>query len=216
MPLLEALHQEATRRSLWPPEGRSPDQPPGAAEVFALVRDMPYGRASSRDPRITIREWRGTCSGKHSLLRSLFAELGLRADLMACTTRITAENSPYLPPDLRRLLAAGPIIDIHNYLVLHTHRGPMRVDATWPLSMKALGLPVNEQFVWGRDMALACDPILHQAVPGDGDPQVFKENLLRQSAGAHDLARREAFIAAAGGCLDARGSLPGGGDESLL
>lgn len=197
MPLLEVLHQEATRRSLWPPRGGSPDQPLGAPEVFRLVRDMPYGRASSREPLITIREWRGTCSGKHYLLRSLFAELGLRADLMACTTRITSENAPYLPPDLRGLLAAGPIIDIHNYLVLYTPRGPMRVDATWPLSMKILGLTVNEEFEWGRDMALACAPIVHQVVPDDGDPQACKENLLRTSADAPELARHEAFIAAA-------------------
>lgn len=197
MGLLEVLRQEAGRRSLWPPQGRSPDQPLGAAEVFALVRDMPYGRASARDPLTAIREWRGTCSGKHYLLRGLFAEIGLRADLMACTTRITAENAPYLSPELRRLLADGPIIDIHNYLVLHTRRGSMRVDATWPLPMRALGLPVNEQFVWGRDMALACDPIVHLAVPDDGDPQAFKERLLRQSAGADELARREAFITAA-------------------
>lgn len=196
MPLLEALHQEATRRSIWSPRGVSPGQPLGAAEVFYLVRDMPYGRASSRDPLTTILEWRGTCSGKHYLLRPLFAELGLRADLMACTTRITSENAPYLPRELRRLLAAGPIIDIHNYLVLYTRCGPMRVDATWPLSMKTLGLAVNEEFVWGRDMVLACDPIVHQVVPDDGDPQVLKERLLRQSTDAHELARREAFIAA--------------------
>ncbi|HET9001752.1 MAG TPA: hypothetical protein VFP86_19070 [bacterium] len=116
---------------------------------------------------------------------------------MACTTRITAENSPYLAPELRTLLAAGPIIDIHNYLVLHSLYGPMRVDATWPRSMKALGLTVNEKFVWGRDMALACHPIVHQPVPDDGDPQAFKESLLRQSADAQELARREAFIMAA-------------------
>lgn len=199
MPLLEALHQEAAKRSLWPPTGGSADQRAGAAGLFCLVRDMPYERASSRDPLVTIREWRGTCSGKHYLLRALFAEIGLRADLMACSTRITAENAPYLPPELRSLLAAGPIIDIHNYLVLYTGCGPMRVDATWPLSMKALGLPVNEAFVWGRDMVLACDPIVHQVVPDDGDPQEFKERLLRESIGAdaHELARREAFIAAA-------------------
>ncbi len=46
-------------------------------------------------------------------------------------------------------------------------------------------------------MALVCAPIVHQVVPDDGDPQVFKESLLMQSADAHELARREAFIAAA-------------------
>jgi hypothetical protein len=194
--LLEALRQEARRRFLWPPKGGGPDHSLGAAEVFHLVRDMAYGRASSREPLTTIREWRGTCSGKHYLLRVLFVELGLRADLMACTTRITAENSPFWPPELRSLLNDGPIVDIHNYLVLHTPRGPMVVDATWPLQMKTLGLAASEEFVWGQDMTLACEPLVHQMVPGDGDPQAFKESLLRQSADAHELARREAFFAA--------------------
>lgn len=111
---------------------------------------------------------------------------------MACTPRITAENSRYLEPELRTLLAAGPIIDIHNYLVLHSPYGPMRVDATWPRSMKALGLIVNEKFVWGRDMALACHPIVHQPFLDDGDPQAFKESLLRavgRRAGARPTRR---------------------------
>lgn len=60
---------------------------------------------------------------------------------MACTTRITGENAVYLPPALRELLKDGPIIDIHNYLILHTPHDPMVVDATWPLHMKALGAP---------------------------------------------------------------------------
>ena len=195
MALLEALHQEAGTRSIWPRSDQPLDRPPGVPDAFYLVRDMPYGRASSRDPLATIREWRGTCSGKHYLLRAVFAELGFHADLMACTTLITADSAPYLPIELRTLLAAGPIVDVHNYLVLHGPFGRMVVDATWPRSMKALGLPVNEEFVWGRDMTLACDPIVHQRVPDEGDPQAFKESLLRRSAAAPELARREAFIA---------------------
>ena len=200
MRLVPALREEATNRSLWPAPGGEADQPLGPPEAFSLVRDMPYGRASSREPLVTIREWRGTCSGKHYLLRALFAELGLRADLMACTTWITAAGAAHLPPDVRELLRDGPVIDIHNYLILHTSAGPMVVDATWPLGAKALGLPVNEDFVWGRDMVLACDPIIHRIVPDDGDPQAFKEALLKQSAAGDDLARRDAFIEAIGQC----------------
>lgn len=58
----------------------------------------------------------------------------------------------------------------------------MIVDATWPLEMKALGLPVNEEFVWGRNMALACEPIVHQAVPDGADPEAFKASLVRRSS----------------------------------
>jgi hypothetical protein len=113
---------------------------------------------------------------------------------MACTTWITAAGAAHLPPDVRELLRDGPVIDVHNYLILHTSTGPMVVDATWPLGAKALGLPVNEEFVWGRDMVLACEPIVHRIVPDDGDPQAFKEALLRQSAPGDDLARRDAVI----------------------
>ena len=41
------------------------------ATAFQLVRDMPYQRASDRQPATLIREWRGTCSGKHYLLKAL-------------------------------------------------------------------------------------------------------------------------------------------------
>jgi len=195
MGLVAMLEREATKRSLWPPRDAA-DRLLAPPDAFYLVRDMAYGRASSRDPFTTIREWRGTCSGKHYLLRVLFAELGLRADLMACTTRITGENAVYLPPALRELLNAGPIIDIHNYLILHPPHGAMVVDATWPLHMKALGVTVNEEFVWGRDMTIACEPLVTQVVLDHGDPQQFKEDLLRKSADARELARRDAFIAA--------------------
>jgi hypothetical protein len=194
--LVSALQDEATNRCLWPLPGRGAGHPLGAPEAFYLVRDMPYGRASSREPLITIREWRGTCSGKHYLLRALFAELGLRADLLACTTRITAADAANLPSNVKELLREGPVIDIHNYLILHTPTGPMIVDATWPLEAQSFGLPINEEFVWGRDMVLACDPIVHQIVPDDADPQAFKEALLRQSAHGDDLARRDAVIEA--------------------
>ena len=50
---------------------------------------MTYQRASDRQPETLIREWRGTCSGKHYLLQALFAELGIPARLIACTTNLT-------------------------------------------------------------------------------------------------------------------------------
>ncbi len=182
MQLISTFQKEAAQRSLWPLPGKDAAHPLGAPEAFSLVRDMPYGQASSCEPLTTIREWRGTCSGKHYLLRTLFSELGLRADLMACTTRITAANAVYLPAAERELLRDSSVIAIHNYLILHAPNGPMIVDATWPLEMKPLGLPVNEEFVWGRDMALACEPIVHQAIPDGADPEAFKASLVRRSS----------------------------------
>lgn len=147
MNLIDLLAAEAARRELLA-EGSSLD----AATAFQLVRDMPYIRASSREPETIIREWRGTCSGKHYLLQALFAELGLTARLIACTS--ARQFSPEsLDPALYALLAPanGRFVDVHNYLILELpDGGEMIVDATWPLAVKGSGLVVNEHFSWAR------------------------------------------------------------------
>jgi len=56
--LLDSLKAKAVEKSLLKPE-----QEIDAEKAFLLVRDMPYTRASSRDPETIIGEWRGTCSG---------------------------------------------------------------------------------------------------------------------------------------------------------
>lgn len=62
-PLTSMLQAEAVRKGLLMPRTEI-----DAATAFALVRDMTYQRASDRQPETLIREWRGTCSGKHYLL----------------------------------------------------------------------------------------------------------------------------------------------------
>jgi hypothetical protein len=195
MSLSELLQSEAERRSLWPKENPA-DARLDIPSAFYLVRDMPYGRASSREPRATIREWRGTCSGKHYLLQAVFAEMGIDSRLIACTHRLTRVDASRLPAALRPLLEQGPFVDVHNYLVAETPQGRMVIDATWPLPARKLGVPVNEQFVWGVDMQIACVPIDSYEIPDDRDPQAFKEELLRQHFSAAELKQRELFIEA--------------------
>ena len=76
--------------------------------AFLLVRDMPYTRASSRDPETIIREWRGTCSGKHYLLKQLFAELGYSSRLIACTT--VAQIDPLEVRGKLRAYSSNPMV----------------------------------------------------------------------------------------------------------
>src|SRR5574339_1208367 len=112
--LLELLKSKAIEKGLLKP-GDEID----AEKAFLLVRDMPYVRASSRDPETIIREWRGTCSGKHYLLKALFAELGYTSRLIACTT-VTYIDPKTVQGKLRKLLeqSQGRFVDVHNYLVL--------------------------------------------------------------------------------------------------
>src|SRR4051794_28854522 len=122
MRLTTALLLEAERRGLWPrgAEGTASLAP---ADAFRLVRDMPYARPADARPETVIRTWRGTCSGKHSLLRAVFAELGIASKLKACTYRLSHEDSERVPAVLRPLLHDGDFVDVHNYLVVQSPHG---------------------------------------------------------------------------------------------
>ena len=160
---------------------------------FSLVRDMPYRRASSRRPEAIIKEWRGTCSGKHYLLDDIFRECGLESQVVMCTHRFTPDNTRHFPSELQELVAMGPIPDVHTYLQVNTDQGWTVVDATWPSSAGPLGMIVNQSFSPGRDMILACDPIEILPVPEGLDPQEFKEQLIDRFCGTRS-GLRDHFI----------------------
>ena len=188
--LLEALKSKALDKGLINPEDEI-----DAGKAFLLVRDMPYARASSRQPETIIGEWRGTCSGKHYLLKSLFAELGYSSRLIACTT-VNHLDPKRFWGKLRRLLeqSGGRVVDVHNYLVLELPGGDMIVDATWPLSTRGMGTVVNQHFVLGEDQKIADEPLESWVVPEGRDAQEFKREILRESFSPEELEHREEFI----------------------
>ena len=150
--LLSLLEQESRRRNLI-----ADDERLTAAAAFALVRDMPYQRASTREPEAIVREWRGTCSGKHYLLDAIFRDFGMDSRVIMCTHRFTRENTGHFPEDLKSLVSREPVPDVHTYIRLKTEMGWMNVDATWPSSAGPLGMPVNRTFTEGKDMGIISD-----------------------------------------------------------
>jgi len=182
--LLDVLKSKAIKKGLLKPQEEI-----DAEKAFILVRDMPYTRASSRDPETIIGEWRGTCSGKHYLLKGLFAELGYTSRLIACTT--VAQSG-------------GRFVDVHNYLILELPEGEMIVDATWPIATKGMGTVVNEHFVLGENHQIACKPLKTWDVPEDRDSQEFKNEILQDSFTPEELAHREEFIKTLGEMTNSR------------
>ena len=102
MSLIKKLAAEAVRRGLLEP-GIEID----VENTYSLVRDMPYRRASDRQPETLIREWQGTCSGKHYLLKDLFEELGYNSQVIACTSVDSIEEDK-IPEEIHDLwISAG-------------------------------------------------------------------------------------------------------------
>lgn len=198
--LLDILKSKAVEKGLL-----KPDEEINAEKAFLLVRDMPYTRASSRDSETIIEEWRGTCSGKHYLLKKLFAELGYSSKLIACTT-VAHIDPKDVRGKLRTLLeqSNGRFVDVHNYLLMELPDGEMIVDATWPLATKGMGTVVNERFVLGEDQQIACNPIKTWVVPEEGGSQEFKNKILKETFTPEELAHREEFIQTLGKMTNSR------------
>lgn len=194
-PLVELFAEEARRRGLLDDTQSRID----AATAFALVREMPYLRATDREPATTIREWRGTCSGKHYLLRALLDELGYETTLVACTAWVPREMAALLPETERAIMDEGPVPDVHNYLRLHSEAGTQLIDATAPLEWGRYGIPVNPEFVWGQDMRPLFEPIDEYEVPDTEDPQAYKARLLARHFSAVEVERRSRFFTAVAG-----------------
>jgi hypothetical protein len=195
MRLLDFLKIEVIQRSLV-----SPDAKIDAAIAFTLVRDMPYRRASDRSPETVIREWQGTCSGKHYLLQRLFAELDSPSQIMACTTVVPIDRGEVPEHMLPRYEAANSrFVDVHNYLLVSVPGGgQMVVDATWPITAADAGLTTNPAFILGQDQQIAAVPIESWPIPLDRDPQDFKDELLRTHFTPAELLFREEVIQALG------------------
>jgi hypothetical protein len=70
----------------------------------------------------------------------------------------------------------------------------MIIDATWSLKLKRYGFPANEMFELGKSQDIAYPIMQTYIVPDGQDPQIFKEQLLREYFNDEELLAREAFI----------------------
>ena len=201
MPLLPAFRSAAIARGLLERNTRI-----DAALAWALVRDMPYDRASDTRVETLVDEWRGTCSGKHLLLARLLGELGHNSMFMTALHEFTPANSPWLPPELLAEVERSPVRDVHNFLMVESESGWFAVDVTWPVAARSLGLPANQAWTPGRNMIVAADIDEIYDVPDDADAMEFKAGVLEDHVGAHGTPgreRRERFIEALSAWLKA-------------
>ncbi len=145
--------------------------------VFERVRDIPYGTIGSRDPVKVYRMNRGTCSGKHFLLKELYLALGVEVKDMICFHRYAElpRNIDY-PPELENLLDGhSGIPDYHNFIKVYVNNRWVTLDATFDKPLENYFV-VNE---WDgeSDTELSVRPIRIWEVE---DPLEFKVKKIKQ------------------------------------
>ncbi len=143
--------------------------------LFEKVRDIPYGDIGSRDPIEVYKQSKGTCSGKHELLKWLYKELGLQVKDYIIMHRF--KQLPVKFPDkIQNMLDCADIVDPHNYFKVKIGSNWVTVDVTWDKPLQKLGFPVNENWDGKSDMEIAV--ALGGKTYESDDPITFKKELI--------------------------------------
>jgi hypothetical protein len=158
---------------------------PALTDVVEAIRAMPYRRPTDRTPAGVVREWAGTCSTKHALLRQLVAERFSHSTcrLVHRVYRVTPELArARFGPAAATAVPPEGLLDVHTYATIERDGHSAVVDVTF----------AGEPRWDGRsDMPLAC---------GAGTDHDAGEDAMATKAALVDRycdpAVREPFIAA--------------------
>jgi hypothetical protein len=95
---------------------------------FVLVRDMAYGDIGSRDPYDVLEKKKGTCSGKHALLKLLLEALGYEVKSFFARHNFGSFPLKEWPQELEKF-QDKQIIDYHDFLKVKIQDHWITIDA---------------------------------------------------------------------------------------
>ncbi len=131
-------------------------------KIFEKVRDIRFGSINSRNPIDVYKANKGTCSGKHFLIKELYKGIGLKTKDMICIQRW--KDLMWFPTgnyeivnfseELIDMLKEYEIIDFHNYLKIFIDGKWIQLDVTIDKPLKKLGFFTTEKWDGKSDMPL--------------------------------------------------------------
>lgn len=152
-------------------------------QAYGYAWPAPFDAASTRATR------RGSCAGKHAVLREDLQDAGFTANVLF----VVGPLVPPLWPDL--VSKAGGLLEVHECLTVETvSTGPLIVDVTWPPAAITAGLPGTLGWDGVSDMTLAVSPIATYAMSGV-DLRHQKEALRRRLYSDADRKLRDETLA---------------------
>jgi len=145
--------------------------------IFERVRDIPYGVINSRNPEDVYRKNKGTCSGKHLLLKELYLALGMQVKDVICfhLYEELPRNIDY-PLELRKILEENEgVPDFHNFIQIYINNNWITLDATFDKSLE--GYFVVNEWDGKSDTKLSVNPLRFWELE---KPLEFKVRMLNQ------------------------------------
>lgn len=169
----------------------------GRIAAFQFVRDIAYGDIGSRDPYDVLNKKKGTCSGKHALLK-LFLE-GLGYEVQTYFAKHDFGKFPIRPwPEELADFKEKILTDYHDFLKVKIGENRVTVDAIFDADTEKFGFPVAD---WDGESDMSLPVQADEIFPAEGDPEEHKKRLI--AALSERIQKdRKAFLSALTVMLD--------------
>lgn len=173
--------------------------PPAQKHIAAYeyARDIAYGDIGSRNPFDVLKAHKGTCSGKHALLKKLLEEMGYEVQSWFATHNFGKFPIAQWPSALQEFKDAD-VPDYHDFLKVKVGGEWLTIDAVFDAPLEELGFPKLE---WDGVTSMQLPVESSDLFPAEGDMEEHKKRLI---GALPDEAqkRRKAFLSAMTKWLD--------------
>ncbi len=165
-------------------------QPEDRVKAYDYVRDIQYGDIGSRNPIDVLIKNRGTCSGKHSLLKALLESLGYEVN--SYFSKHDFKNFPIKDwPDELIHFRSKTLTDFHDFLKVKVGDKWIILDAMFDQDLAPLGFLVQ---TWDGFSDLEILVSSEDIFPAETDMEAHKIRLISELPKQVQLDRRDFLV----------------------
>ncbi len=158
-------------------------------KLCEFVREIPYKRIGSLNPKDMIIAGMGSCTPKHVFLASYFKKLEIPFKFLIIPFYYKKLLLKY-PKDKIDLVRNMPI-SYHVALKAKIDSKWMVIDVTWNTRLKPLGFMVNTNWNADKDMELGVIP--EKIIEKQVDPREFEKNKAKRFTKDQLIARKRFY-----------------------
>lgn len=162
-------------------------EPERRIKAFKLVRDIPYGNIGSRSPYDVLEANKGTCSGKHALLKLILEALGYEVQSWFALHDFSKFPITPWPSELEEFHTMN-LPDYHDFLKVRVDGKWVVVDAIFDKPLKNLGFPVQD---WDGISDMKLPVQVSEVFKAEGQMEEDKKRLIAALPQELQVARKK-------------------------
>ncbi len=167
--------------------------------AYEFVRDIAYGNIGSRRAFDVLEAKKGTCSGKHALLKLLLQELGEEVQSWFATHSFGKFPIQSWPSELAEFQGKD-IPDYHDFLKVKAGKEWVTLDAVFDKPLSSFGFPALE---WDGETSMNLPVDASEVFSAEGEMEDHKKKLIGALSEDSQRLRKE-FLTAMTAWLDAK------------